>query len=233
MHVKHLVQVCQCSAYAGMCRHTDFVTSLDFHPIDDKYFISGSIDGKVRALPTPSVMPSHLQYTCVHAHTAASCSPKHCHAMPKMWLCLPREMYSFILPSACRLALRTHVSAPRPTAQEVAVPAKGEMKGDGPNVRARHWPPDPLRACLCPVAQVRVWSIPEQRVVDWADVHEMVTAAAFAPDGRRACVGTMKGRCRFYVCEPSFRLEYQAQIGEGLFQGSFSLEVSGPFVRFS
>ena len=65
-----------------------------------------------------------------------------------------------------------------------------------------------------PSAQVRVWSIPEQRVVDWADVHEMVTAAAFAPDGRRACVGTMKGRCRFYVCEPSFRLEYQAQIGE-------------------
>ena len=29
------------------CRHTDFVTALDFHPIDDKYFVSGSIDGKV------------------------------------------------------------------------------------------------------------------------------------------------------------------------------------------
>lgn len=62
-------------------------------------------------------------------------------------------------------------------------------------------------------AQVRVWNIPEQRVVDWADVHEMVTATAFAPDGRRAVVGTMKGRCRFYQCEPSFKLEYQAQIG--------------------
>ncbi|CAL8464569.1 g4104 [Coccomyxa elongata] len=86
-------------------KHTDFVTSLDFHPVDDKYFISGSIDGKVR-----------------------------------------------------------------------------------------------------------VWNIPEQRVVDWADVHEMVTATAFAPDGRRAVVGTMKGRCRFYQCEPSFKLEYQAQI---------------------
>ena len=61
--------------------------------------------------------------------------------------------------------------------------------------------------------QVRVWNIPEQRVVDWADVHEMVTATAFAPDGRRAVVGTMKGRCRFYQCEPSFKLEYQAQIG--------------------
>lgn len=65
-------------------------------------------------------------------------------------------------------------------------------------------------------AQVRVWNIPEQRVVDWADVHEMVTATAFAPDGRRAVVGTMKGRCRFYQCEPSFKLEYQAQIGAPL-----------------
>ena len=63
------------------------------------------------------------------------------------------------------------------------------------------------------VVQVRVWNIPEQRVVDWADVHEMVTATAFSPDGRRAVVGTMKGRCRFYQCEPTFKLEYQAQIG--------------------
>lgn len=28
-------------------KHTDFVTALDFHPVDDRYFISGSIDGKV------------------------------------------------------------------------------------------------------------------------------------------------------------------------------------------
>ena len=60
---------------------------------------------------------------------------------------------------------------------------------------------------------MRVWNIPEQRVVDWADVHEMVTATAFSPDGRRTVVGTMKGRCRFYQCEPTFKLEYQAQIG--------------------
>ena len=31
----------------SVCRHTDFVTALDFHPVDDKFFISGSIDGKV------------------------------------------------------------------------------------------------------------------------------------------------------------------------------------------
>jgi WD domain, G-beta repeat len=28
-------------------KHPDFVTSLDFHPVDDKVFLSGAIDGKV------------------------------------------------------------------------------------------------------------------------------------------------------------------------------------------
>ena len=60
--------------------------------------------------------------------------------------------------------------------------------------------------------QVRMWSIPAQRVVDWADVHEMVTAVNFSPDGAKAIVGTMKGKCRFYLCA-NFKLEYEAQIG--------------------
>ena len=62
--------------------------------------------------------------------------------------------------------------------------------------------------------KVRMWNIPEQRVVDYADVHEMVTATAFSVDGKKAIVGTMKGKCRFYQCEPDFKLEYEAQIGE-------------------
>ena len=37
-----------------VCRHTDFVTALDFHPADDKYFLSGSIDGKVSLHSSPS-----------------------------------------------------------------------------------------------------------------------------------------------------------------------------------
>ncbi|KAL0043328.1 hypothetical protein WJX79_001633 [Trebouxia sp. C0005] len=85
-------------------KHTDFVTALDFHPADDKFFLSGSIDGKVR-----------------------------------------------------------------------------------------------------------MWNIPDQRVVDWADVHEMVTAVNFSPDGAKAIVGTMKGKCRFYLCA-NFKLEYETQI---------------------
>eukprot|EP00884_Botryococcus_braunii_P023494 jgi/Botrbrau1/9829/Bobra.0313s0008.1 len=86
-------------------KHPDFVTSLDFHPVDDKVFLSGAIDGKVR-----------------------------------------------------------------------------------------------------------VWSIPEQKVMHWEDCHEMVTAVTFSPGGQRAVVGTMKGKCRFYNVEPGFRLEYEAQI---------------------
>ena len=60
--------------------------------------------------------------------------------------------------------------------------------------------------------QVRMWNIPDQQVVDWADVHEMVTAVNFAPEGAKAIVGTMKGKCRFYRCI-NFHLEYEAQIG--------------------
>ena len=50
--------------------------------------------------------------------------------------------------------------------------------------------------------------------MDYADVHEMVTATIFSADGTRAIVGTMKGKCRFYQCSPDLKLEYQAQIGQ-------------------
>lgn len=33
-------------------------------------------------------------------------------------------------------------------------------------------------------AKVRIWSIPERQVVDWSDLHEMVTAASYTPDGQ-------------------------------------------------
>lgn len=62
--------------------------------------------------------------------------------------------------------------------------------------------------------QVRVWNIPEQKVVDYADVHEMVTAVAWDERGERVVVGSMKGKCRFYTCTPrTHALEYAAQIG--------------------
>ncbi|KAK1283832.1 hypothetical protein QJS10_CPB21g00570 [Acorus calamus] len=47
-------------------------------------------------------------------------------------------------------------------------------------------------------AKVRIWSIPDRKVVDWNDLHEMVTAACYTPDGQEALVGSHKGTCRLY-----------------------------------
>ena len=33
--------------------HQDFVTAIDFHPLNDKYFLSGSLDGKLRLWSIP------------------------------------------------------------------------------------------------------------------------------------------------------------------------------------
>ncbi|ONK79915.1 uncharacterized protein A4U43_C01F11770 [Asparagus officinalis] len=47
-------------------------------------------------------------------------------------------------------------------------------------------------------AKVRLWSVPDRLVVDWTDIHEMVTATCYTPDGQGALVGSHKGSCRFY-----------------------------------
>ncbi|KAH7664413.1 WD40-repeat-containing domain-containing protein [Dioscorea alata] len=46
--------------------------------------------------------------------------------------------------------------------------------------------------------KVRIWSIPDRQVVDWNDLHEMVTAASYTPDGQAALVGTHRGSCHLY-----------------------------------
>jgi WD40 repeat protein len=33
-------------------------------------------------------------------------------------------------------------------------------------------------------AKVRMWNIPARLVVDWTDIHEMVTAVSYTPDGQ-------------------------------------------------
>jgi len=50
------------------CRHTDFVTALDFHPADDKFFLSGSIDGKA-SLHTLLAQHSGKAETSEHGET--------------------------------------------------------------------------------------------------------------------------------------------------------------------
>ncbi|XP_038972858.1 WD repeat-containing protein 44-like [Phoenix dactylifera] len=46
--------------------------------------------------------------------------------------------------------------------------------------------------------KVRIWSIPDRQIVDWNDLHEMVTAACYTPDGQGALVGSHKGSCLLY-----------------------------------
>ncbi|GFP90148.1 WD repeat-containing protein 44 [Phtheirospermum japonicum] len=46
--------------------------------------------------------------------------------------------------------------------------------------------------------KVRIWNIPNRHVVDWTDLHEMVTAASYTPDGQGAVFGSHQGICRFY-----------------------------------
>ncbi|KAL8205499.1 hypothetical protein R6Q57_009050 [Mikania cordata] len=60
-------------------------------------------------------------------------------------------------------------------------------------------------------SKVRIWSIPDRQVVDWNDLHEMVTAACYTPDGQAALVGSYKGSCRLYNTTEN-RLQQKSQI---------------------
>ncbi|XP_021894694.1 WD repeat-containing protein 44 isoform X1 [Carica papaya] len=60
-------------------------------------------------------------------------------------------------------------------------------------------------------AKVRIWSIPDRQVVDWNDLHEMVTAACYTPDGQGALVGSYKGSCCLYNTSDN-KLQQKSQI---------------------
>ncbi|CAN6461854.1 unnamed protein product [Victoria cruziana] len=60
-------------------------------------------------------------------------------------------------------------------------------------------------------AKVRLWSIPDRQVVDWSDLHEMVTAACYTPDGQGAFVGSHKGSCRIFKTSGN-KLQQEKQI---------------------
>ncbi|XP_042469249.1 WD repeat-containing protein 44-like isoform X1 [Zingiber officinale] len=51
--------------------------------------------------------------------------------------------------------------------------------------------------------KVRIWSIPDRQVIDWKDLHEMVTAACYTPDGQGALIGTHRGNCHLYDASDS------------------------------
>lgn len=60
--------------------------------------------------------------------------------------------------------------------------------------------------------KIRMWNVPDQRVMSWQDVHEMVTAVGYSRSAQRAVVGTMRGKCRFYAAADTTGLEYEAQL---------------------
>lgn len=59
--------------------------------------------------------------------------------------------------------------------------------------------------------KVRIWSIPKREIVDWVDLHEMITAACYTPDGQGALVGSHKGSCHVYDTSDNM-LCYKKQI---------------------
>ncbi|CAM9549463.1 unnamed protein product [Ectocarpus fasciculatus] len=46
--------------------------------------------------------------------------------------------------------------------------------------------------------RLRLWKIPDGRVVDWVQCQDMVSAASFSPDGKLAAAGLYNGRVMFY-----------------------------------
>ena len=58
-------------------------------------------------------------------------------------------------------------------------------------------------------SKLRLWSIPDKSVAYWSQTPDLITAVAFAPDGKIAIAGCLNGLCLFYETEG---LKYQTQI---------------------
>lgn len=58
-------------------------------------------------------------------------------------------------------------------------------------------------------SKLRLWSIPDKSVAFWKQLPDLITAVAFAPDGKTAIAGCLSGICLFYETEG---LKYHTQI---------------------
>ncbi|KAL8947249.1 MAG: hypothetical protein Q9222_006453, partial [Ikaeria aurantiellina] len=58
-------------------------------------------------------------------------------------------------------------------------------------------------------SKLRLWSIPDKSVAYWSQLPDLITAVAFAPDGKTAIAGCLNGLCQFYETEG---MKYQTQI---------------------
>lgn len=59
--------------------------------------------------------------------------------------------------------------------------------------------------------KVRIWNVHDRKIEDWNDLHEMVTAACYSPDGQVAMVGSHKGSCHLFDTTEK-KLQYKSQI---------------------
>ncbi|XP_019462813.1 PREDICTED: WD repeat-containing protein 44-like [Lupinus angustifolius] len=58
--------------------------------------------------------------------------------------------------------------------------------------------------------KVRIWGICEERVVDWADIRDVISAISYQHDGKGFVVGSVTGACHVYVASGKyFQLEAQ------------------------
>uniref|UniRef100_A0A0A9D7E3 Uncharacterized protein n=1 Tax=Arundo donax TaxID=35708 RepID=A0A0A9D7E3_ARUDO len=79
--------------------------------------------------------------------------------------------------------------------------------------------------------KVRIWSIPKHEIVDWVDLHEMVTAACYTPDGKGALVGSHKGSCHLYDTSGTLSLSLSLSLSQ-LFGEVASLLFSSVLLTF-
>ncbi|KAL6651621.1 hypothetical protein ACP70R_010546 [Stipagrostis hirtigluma subsp. patula] len=59
--------------------------------------------------------------------------------------------------------------------------------------------------------KVRIWNVRDRKIEDWNDLHEMVTAACYSPDGQVAMVGSHKGSCHLFDTSEK-KLHYKSRI---------------------
>ncbi|KAI4345116.1 hypothetical protein L6164_012273 [Bauhinia variegata] len=78
--------------------------------------------------------------------------------------------------------------------------------------------------------KVRIWGTYEGRVVDWADVRDVITAISYQPDGKGFVVGSLTGTCRFYVASGRY-YQLEAQINVQGSKKTASNKITG--IQFS
>ncbi|CAL0327578.1 unnamed protein product [Lupinus luteus] len=61
--------------------------------------------------------------------------------------------------------------------------------------------------------KVRIWGVFEERVVDWGDIRDAISAISYQPDGNGFVVGTLTGTCRFFIASGKhFQLDAQTHV---------------------